>query len=95
MQRTAKGQPIVQSLALAKDESISAILDLTETSGKHLFLISAASAESEFIAELPTAFVKRISIQIEVPGSIKTCNNCGKVSYGDDRFCAGCGEKLG
>ncbi|MFN8154969.1 MAG: UvrD-helicase domain-containing protein [Bacteroidia bacterium] len=62
---------------------------------EHLFLISAASAESEFIAELPTAFVKRISIQIEVPGSIKTCNNCGKVSYGDDRFCAGCGEKLG
>jgi DNA gyrase subunit A len=41
MQRTAKGQPIVQSLALAKDESISAILDLTNTTGKHLFLISA------------------------------------------------------
>ncbi len=41
MQRTAKGQPIVQFLALAKDESISAILDLTGTVGKHLFLISA------------------------------------------------------
>lgn len=41
MQRTAKGQPIVQSLALAKDESVSAILDLTNTVGKHLFLISA------------------------------------------------------
>ncbi len=41
MQRTAKGQPIVQSLALAKDEGISAILDLTNTIGKHLFLISA------------------------------------------------------
>ncbi|GAB0174886.1 MAG: DNA topoisomerase (ATP-hydrolyzing) subunit A [Candidatus Altimarinota bacterium] len=41
MQRTAKGQPIVQSLALAKDESISAILDLTNTEGKNLFLISA------------------------------------------------------
>lgn len=41
MQRTAKGQPIVQSLALAKEENISAILDLTDTSGKHLFLISA------------------------------------------------------
>lgn len=41
MQRTAKGQPIVQSLALAKDESVSAILDLTNTTGKHLFLISA------------------------------------------------------
>lgn len=41
MQRTAKGQPIVQSLALAKDESVSAIIDLTGTTGKHLFLISA------------------------------------------------------
>jgi DNA gyrase subunit A len=41
MQRTAKGQPIVQSFALAKDESVSAILDLTNTTGKHLFLISA------------------------------------------------------
>ena len=41
MQRTAKGQPIVQFLSLAKDESISAILDLTNTTGKHLFLISA------------------------------------------------------
>jgi DNA gyrase subunit A len=41
MQRTAKGQPIVQSFALAKDESISAILDLTAITGKHLFLISA------------------------------------------------------
>lgn len=42
MQRTAKGQPIVQFLSLAKDESISAILDLTNTVGKHLFLISAS-----------------------------------------------------
>lgn len=41
MQRTAKGQPIVQSLALAKDESVSAIIDLTGTTGQHLFLISA------------------------------------------------------
>lgn len=41
MQRTAKGQPIVQSLALAKDESVSAILDLTDIKGNHLFLISA------------------------------------------------------
>lgn len=41
MQRTAKGQPIVQFLSLAKDESISAILDFTNTVGKHLFLISA------------------------------------------------------
>jgi DNA gyrase subunit A len=41
MQRTAKGQPIVQSLALAKDESVSAILDLTDIKWSHLFLISA------------------------------------------------------
>ena len=41
MQRTAKGQPIVQFLSLAKDEGITAILDFTNTVGKHLFLISA------------------------------------------------------
>jgi DNA gyrase subunit A len=40
MQRTAKGQPIVQFLALAKDESITTVMDLTDTSGKFLFLIS-------------------------------------------------------
>lgn len=40
MQRTAKGQPVVQFLSLAKDESIATVLDLTNTSGKHLFLIS-------------------------------------------------------
>lgn len=40
LQRTAKGQPIVQFLALAKDESIATVLDLTNTIGKHLFLIS-------------------------------------------------------
>lgn len=43
MQRTAKGQPIVQFLALAKDESIATVLDLTNTSGKNLFLISRAA----------------------------------------------------
>jgi DNA gyrase subunit A len=40
MQRTAKGQPVVQFLALAKDESIATVLDLTGTDGKQLFLIS-------------------------------------------------------
>lgn len=50
MQRTAKGQPIVQFLSLAKDEAIATVLDLTNTSGKHLFLISKA------------AVVKRIDI---------------------------------
>lgn len=49
-QRTAKGQPIVQFLALAKDESITAVLDFTNTSGKYLFLISRL------------AVVKRINI---------------------------------
>jgi DNA gyrase subunit A len=50
MQRTAKGQPIVQFLALAKDESIATVLDLNNVNGKHLFLISKA------------AVVKRIDI---------------------------------
>lgn len=40
MQRTAKGQPVVQFLALAKDESIATVLDLTGTDWKHLCLIS-------------------------------------------------------
>lgn len=40
MQRTAKGQPIVQFLALAKDEAIATVLDLNNVVGKHLFLIS-------------------------------------------------------
>jgi DNA gyrase subunit A len=50
MQRTAKGQPVVQFLSLAKDESIASVLDLTNIPGKHLFLISKA------------AVVKRIDI---------------------------------
>lgn len=50
MQRTAKGQPIVQFLALAKDESIATVMDLTHIDGKYLFLISTA------------AVVKRIDI---------------------------------
>ena len=40
MQRTAKGQPVVQFLSLAKDESVTTILDLTTVTGKHLVLIS-------------------------------------------------------
>lgn len=51
MQRTAKWQPVVQFLSLAKDESIATVLDLTNIPGKHLFLISKA------------AVVKRIDIQ--------------------------------
>lgn len=39
-QRTAKGQPIINFLSLAKEESIAAIVDMTETSGKHFALIS-------------------------------------------------------
>lgn len=50
MQRTAKGQPVVQFLSLAKDESIATVLDLTNMPWKHLFLISKA------------AVVKRIDI---------------------------------
>ncbi len=43
MQRTAKGQPVVQLLSLAKDEGVTAIMDLTDTQekSKHLFLVSA------------------------------------------------------
>lgn len=40
MQRTAKWQPIVQLLSLAKDEYVNAVLDLLSTDAKHLFLIS-------------------------------------------------------
>jgi DNA gyrase, A subunit len=40
MQRTAKGQPVVQFLSLAKDESVTTILDLATVAGKHLVLIS-------------------------------------------------------
>ena len=49
--RQAKGQPVVQFLSLAKDESIATVLDLTNIPGKHLFLISKA------------AVVKRIDIE--------------------------------
>ena len=40
MQRTAKGQPVVQFLSLAKDELVTTILDLATVTGKHLVLIS-------------------------------------------------------
>ncbi len=40
MQRTAKGQPVVQFLSLAKDESVTTILDLATVTGKYLVLIS-------------------------------------------------------
>lgn len=39
-QRTAKGQPIINFISLLKDESIAAILDMSETKGKHFALIS-------------------------------------------------------
>lgn len=39
-QRTAKGNPIINFLSLAKDETIAAILDATENTGKHFALIS-------------------------------------------------------
>jgi DNA gyrase subunit A len=51
MQRTAKWQPIVQFIALAKEESIASVIDLNSITGKHLFLISRA------------AVVKRIDIE--------------------------------
>ena len=38
MARTAKGQPIVNFLQLQKDEEVSALLDITAETGKHLFL---------------------------------------------------------
>ena len=43
MQRTAKGQPVVQFLSLTKDESIATILDMEHLDGDHLFLISRAA----------------------------------------------------
>lgn len=39
-QRTAKGQPIINFVSLAKDETIEAILDISTTTGKHFALIS-------------------------------------------------------
>ena len=51
MQRTAKGQPVVQFLALAKDESIATMIDMASISGDHLVLISRA------------AVVKRITLE--------------------------------
>ncbi len=50
MQRTAKGQPMVQLLSLAKDEYVTAVLDLAKITWQHLFLISSK------------AIVKRIDI---------------------------------
>lgn len=43
MQRTAKGQPVVQFLALAKDESIATIIDNENIDGDHLVLISKSA----------------------------------------------------
>lgn len=51
MQRTAKGQPVVQFLALAKEESIATIIDMQSINGDHVVLISRA------------AVVKRITLQ--------------------------------
>lgn len=51
MQRTAKGQPVVQFLALAKDESIATILDSENIQGDHLVLISRS------------AVIKRIALE--------------------------------
>lgn len=45
-QRTAKGNPIINFLGLAKDESIAAILDATENTGKHFALISKKQSSS-------------------------------------------------
>lgn len=39
-QRTAKGQPIINFVSLAKEESVEAILDISNTKGKHFALIS-------------------------------------------------------
>ena len=39
-QRTAKGQPIINFVSLAKEESIEAILDISCTKGKHFALVS-------------------------------------------------------
>jgi DNA gyrase subunit A len=39
-QRTAKGQPIVNLFSLAKDEEITTILDVNDTAGKNLVLIT-------------------------------------------------------
>lgn len=39
-QRTAKGQPIVQMLSLGKDELVTTLIDITNVTAKHLFLIS-------------------------------------------------------
>lgn len=49
-QRTAKGQPIVQMLSLGKDEFVTSLMDVTNTSSKYLCLISSK------------AIVKRINI---------------------------------
>lgn len=43
MQRTAKGQPVVQFLALAKEESIATIIDTETMDGDHLVLISRSA----------------------------------------------------
>ncbi len=40
MQRTAKGQPIVQFLSLEKEESVATVLDMESLDGQYLFLIS-------------------------------------------------------
>lgn len=39
-QRTAKGQPIINFVSLAKDETVEAILDISTTAGKHFALVS-------------------------------------------------------
>ncbi len=60
---------------------------------EHLFLISSTGAESKFISELPTHFVKRISVQMDIQGEIKTCPNCSHVTYGHDKFCGNVGRR--
>ncbi len=41
-QRTAKWQPIINLLSLQKDETVAAILDITEEKNKYLFFVSSA-----------------------------------------------------
>jgi DNA helicase-4 len=61
---------------------------------EHLFLMSAAGSESEFLIDLPKEFVKRISVQMNSASGIMQCENCGKITYGKSEYCSGCGNKL-